>query len=34
MSANRYLCSIDIEKEDEIDNELISWLKKAYKLKK
>ena len=34
MSAKRYLYSIDIEKEDEIDKELISWLKKAYNLKK
>jgi len=34
MSTNRYLYSIDIEKEDEIDKELISWLKQAYNLKK
>ena len=33
MSANRYLYSIDIEKEDKIDKELISWLKTAYNLK-
>lgn len=30
MSANRYLYSIDIENEDGIDKELISWLKQAY----
>ena len=31
MSANRYLHSIDIEKESAIDKEIISWLKQAYK---
>lgn len=30
MSANRYLYTIDIGNEDEIDKELISWLKQAY----
>jgi hypothetical protein len=30
MSTNRYLHSIDIEKESEIDEEIISWLKQAY----
>lgn len=34
MSSNRYLYSIDIEKEEEIDKELISWLKQSYNLKK
>jgi hypothetical protein len=32
MSKKRYLYSIDIEKEDEINKELISWLKQAYDL--
>jgi len=30
ISKNRYQHSIDIEKGDEIDKELISWLKHAY----
>ncbi len=33
MSAKRYLYSIDIEKEEEMNEELISWLKQAYNLK-
>jgi len=32
MSANRYLYSIGIEDEKEMDEELISWLKQAYNL--
>jgi len=34
MSANRFLYSIDIEDEKEIDEELMSWLKQAYNLRK
>jgi hypothetical protein len=33
VSNNRYMHSIDIEKHDEIDEELISWLGQAYHLK-
>ncbi len=33
-STNRYLYSIDIENEKQIDKELISWLKQAYNLKR
>lgn len=30
MSANRWLYLIDINKEDEIDEELLEWIKEAY----
>lgn len=33
MSKNKYLCSVDIEKSDEIDEEVISWLGQAYNLR-
>ena len=33
MSNNKYMYSVDIEKSDEIDEELISWLKHAYSLR-
>ena len=32
MSKNKYLHSLDIEKSDEVDEELISWLRQAYNL--
>ncbi|MCX6776530.1 MAG: DUF5655 domain-containing protein [Candidatus Micrarchaeota archaeon] len=32
-SANRYMYSIDIKSEKEIDRELLSWLRQAYNLK-
>lgn len=32
-SAKRYMHSIDIESKDEIDKELIGWLKEAYHLR-
>lgn len=32
MSSTKYLYSVDIEKSDEIDEELISWLRQAYNL--
>ncbi len=31
MSANRHLYYVDINSEEEIDDELIEWLKKAYR---
>jgi len=33
-STNRYMYSIDIKNEKEIDAELVSWLKQAYNLKR
>lgn len=30
MSANRWLYSLDIKSEEEIDKELLTWLKQAY----
>ena len=33
MSNNKYLYSVDIEKSEEIDKELISWLRQAYNLR-
>jgi hypothetical protein len=32
-SANRYVHYLEIEKEEDLDNELLSWLKQAYFLK-
>ena len=32
MSKNRYLYTIDIRSEDEIDEELLSWLSQAYNM--
>lgn len=34
MSKNRFLYSIDIKNDNQFDEELISWLKQAYNLKK
>lgn len=33
MSANRWLYSLDVKQEEEIDKELLGWLKKGYGLK-
>ena len=33
ISNTKYLYSVDIEKSDEIDEELISWLRQAYNLR-
>lgn len=32
MSANRYLYFVDVKRKDELDGELISWIKESYKL--
>lgn len=34
MSTNRFLHAVDIEKENQINKQLLSWLKGAYTLKK
>jgi len=34
VSANRYMHSVEIKDEKEIDSELLSWLEQAYRLKK
>ncbi len=31
MSKTRYLCAVDLERPDAIDEELVSWLREAYK---